>query len=241
MKRNGIVGDVSYDAFLKQLSDENRNRQEAEAKGKVVFGPKQFGEQDYFDYQMSNNVNKLKEKLFAEAGQVPDADLKARYESDKDKLYKLPDSIRLEAIRISFGDNGTDKEQAERQIGSALKMLGTGEAFETVAERFDPGGKAEALVMDETTARNDELAHPDLKAAADILKPGEISGVIAGNGEFAIIRCVEKVRNRYRPFDEVKPNVRSDYINAKYDEQIDKLVREAKVQIDTGVYDKILP
>lgn len=239
MKENGIVSDISYEGFLKSLEEENQKRQEAAKKNQVIYGPEQYGPNEYFDYQLSNNVYKLKEKLFS--GAVTDKELRKKYEADKDKQYSMPDFMKLEKITIPFGSDAVEKEKAEQLIIEAKRMLDSGTAFENVAGQFNRDGKVEEQILDETTARHDNYLYPELKAVASILESGQISGPIETKGGFVIVKCMDKKSNRYQSYVDVKDKVRISYMDDKYEEIIDKQVGEAHVRINQEVYDSIYP
>lgn len=239
MKENGIVSDISYEGFLKSLEEENLKRQEAVKKNQVIYGPEQYGPNEYFDYQLSNNVYKLKEKLFS--GSVTEEELRKQYDADKDKQYSMPDFIKFEKITIPFGSGAVEKEKAEQLIIKAKEMLDSGTAFENVAALFNQDGKVEEHILDETTARNDKYLHPELKAVAGSMEAGQISGPIETKDEFIIVKCTDKVSNRYQSYVDVKDKVRISYMDEKYEEIINKLVGEAHVQINQEVYNSIYP
>lgn len=241
MKENGIVDDIGYEGFLKSLKEENEKRQEAVKKGLVIYGPEQYGANEYFDYQLSNNVFKLKEKLFTVELAVSEEDMRNKYESDKDKQYRLPDFVKLEKITIPFGSGANERESAKQLITKAKRMIDSGAAFGKVASQFNRDGKAEEQIFDETTGRNDGYLYPELKAVAGSIEPGQISGPIEVKGEFVIVKCTDKKTNRYQSYADVKDKVRTAFMDEQYELIIDKLVGEAQVQINQEVYEKIYP
>lgn len=238
---NGIAGDIGYKGFLKSLKEENEKRKEAVKKGQVIYGPEQYGVNEYFDYQLANHVFKLKEKLFTGEFAVSEEDMRNKYESDKDKHYRLPDFVKLEKITIPFGSGANERESPKQLITKAKRMLESGKAFGEVASQFNRDGKAEEQILDETTAKNDGYLYPELKAVAGSMEPGQISGPIEAEGEFVIVKCTDKQTNRYQSYADVKDKVRTAYMDEQYEQIIDKLVGEARVQINQEVYDSIFP
>lgn len=109
MKQNGMITDFSYESFLKSLADENHRRQEAVKKGQIVYGPTQFGENEFFDYQFSNNVFKLKEVLYSK--DISEDDLRKLYERDRAEKYKLPDYIKVQKITIPLAARRSRKRR----------------------------------------------------------------------------------------------------------------------------------
>ncbi|OCT11075.1 hypothetical protein A8709_05100 [Paenibacillus pectinilyticus] len=80
MQEKGIVADISYATFLRNLADENARRKAAIQKKEPIYGPIQVGEHDYFAYLMSNAVIKLKQVLAEKELDATEAKLKAFYE-----------------------------------------------------------------------------------------------------------------------------------------------------------------
>lgn len=241
MKENGIAGDISYEGFLKSLKEENEKRQDAVKKGQAIYGPEQYGANEYFDYQLANYVYKLKQKLFSGKSAASEEELRKKYESDKETYYRLPDYVKLEKITIPFGSGTADRESAEQLITKAKRMIDSGRAFGEVAKQFNRDGKAEEQIFDETTAKNDDYLVPELKAVAGSMEPGQISGLIETKDEFVIVKCTDKKTNRYQSYTDVLDKVKTAYMDEQYEQLINKLVGEAHVQINQPVYEKIYP
>jgi hypothetical protein len=239
MKENGIISDLHYESFLKSLEDENWRRQEAVKKGQIVYGPTKFGENEFFDYQFSNSVFKLKEKLYA--GSISEDDLRKLYDRDREEKYKLADHIKVQKITIPFGSTKNEKEKAEQLIRQAKTMLNSGSDFESVAKLYNVNGQVNDQIFDETTAKRDVILSSELKASASKLQVTEVSEVIEARNEFNLIKCIDKRQARYQSFDTVRTKVQSDYIDKKYNALIDKLVGEAKIQLNASVYNRLFP
>ena len=71
------------------------------------------------------------------------------------------------------------------------------------------------------------------------LGEGDASDIFEEHGAFCILKCVEKNDLGYMPFDEGKGNVRTRYTDEKYEELVDRMVRDAQVEIKRPVYDRI--
>lgn len=87
-KDQGLIKDISYRTFLKDLKTENRRRTKALKNNEIIYGPEQYGEVEYFSYRFINLVIKLKEKL-SEKELRDNPDFKAmdnKYEAMVDEL-----------------------------------------------------------------------------------------------------------------------------------------------------------
>ncbi|MZQ86377.1 hypothetical protein GQF01_30180 [Paenibacillus sp. 5J-6] len=239
MKQNGILTDISYEGFLKSLADENHRRQEAVKKGQIVYGPTQYGENEFFDYQFSNSVFKLKEKLYA--GSISEDDLKRLYEKDREEKYQLPDYIKIQKIVIPFGSTEREKQKAEQSITLAKTSLNSGSDFESVAKLYSDNGKVYDQIFDETTAKRDGILSSELITIAATLEIAQVSKVIETRSEFILMKCLDKKQARYQSFEAVRTKVQSDYMDKKYNALIDKLVGEANIQKNASVYNRLFP
>lgn len=239
MKQNGIISDISYEGFLKSLADENQRRQEAVKKGQIVYGPTQFGENEYFDYQFSNSVFKLKEKLYA--GSISEDDLRKLYERDREEKYRLPDYIKIQKIVIPFGSTESEKQKAEQSITLAKTRLNSGSDFESAAKLYSENGQVSDQIFDETTAKRDVILSAELKTIAAKLEIAQVSDVIETRSEFVLIKCIDKKQARYQNFDAVRTKVQSGDMDKKYNVLIDKLVEEAHIQMNASVYNRLFP
>ncbi|WP_353139989.1 hypothetical protein [Pseudopedobacter sp.] len=79
----------TYTELLEDLKKTNASRVKAEKEGKVIYGPVEYTEQSFFDYQFGNSIIRLKEKLVAEKVlQADEAKLRMQFEKMKKTVYK---------------------------------------------------------------------------------------------------------------------------------------------------------
>lgn len=53
LNKNGVVGDISYDAFVNELNSVNQEREKALENGSPIYGPSQYSKKVYYDYKYS--------------------------------------------------------------------------------------------------------------------------------------------------------------------------------------------
>lgn len=85
--KEGFIDKVDYKSLVKEMMTENKKRQEAISKNQIVLGQKEYNEDTYHYYIMSDISKKLKEKLSKEWN-ISDEDIKNYYDSIKDTFYK---------------------------------------------------------------------------------------------------------------------------------------------------------
>lgn len=88
-KDKGIIEDISYDAFLDAWNNENNTRKQSIESGKVIYGNKNFGELEYYNYRQSNLVLELKKKLMDNELRPNDGELESYYLQNRDNIYRL--------------------------------------------------------------------------------------------------------------------------------------------------------
>lgn len=103
-KEKGIVGDISYDGFLRQMEEANRKRQQTAGKG-VIYGPVNYNEHTYFEYVFSNMVIRLKQKMAGEglmSGRGDFAAMDREYERRIDEILKKATVVVNESVYLQM-------------------------------------------------------------------------------------------------------------------------------------------
>jgi hypothetical protein len=79
MKEKGILQDISYATFLRDLKNFNKKRKETFSRQQVGYGPLEFSEKMYLNYTLSNNVILLKKILQQKEIFVTDSNLQSYF------------------------------------------------------------------------------------------------------------------------------------------------------------------
>ena len=234
-KQEKIVDDIRYEKFIHDRMVENKRRKEAVAENKVIYGPVEYSEDNYFNYVFSNMVIKLKTYLGEKELAPLDSELRKAYEANKNK-YKQ-DKIKVSVISIPF--MGKKKQDVNAKIAVLENQLKKGAQFEELAIEYNSTGKLNVRVFDANSRHSDFRYNGEIKRAAEKLQPGQISQPIETSNSACIIKCLENKVTGYRGFDEVKDALKTLYIEKKYDELVEKMTREAKLMIDQRAYRSI--
>jgi hypothetical protein len=243
-KANGVIADISYSSFLESLAAENERRKKALSASEPIYGPKQYGEDTYFVYRFSNMVIELKRRLGRSELRPTEEQLREHYESVKDTLYKLEDTIKVWIISVPFklsvdDSGGLSRDEARKKIEAAKGRLDGGEEFGVVAAAYNEDGSVGERTFDDNSRRFDERRRPGVREAAYSLSEGEVSGTIEERRAFHILMCVEREAAGHMPYDEVKHNVSANHVDCEYEKLVDDLVRTATVEINRPVYDAL--
>lgn len=226
MKEMGLINDISYQSFLRDLKTENQRRKENVQKGGIIYGPEQYSENEYFEYVFSNLRKELKEKMATELGWNEESRLQEYYETLKDVYYKYSDDIEIMKLVIPY-DNST-KAENYLKLEKVVKASVDEESFEKAASVL---GKLEFQNFTEESARNDSRYFESLKLAAMSMEPDSVSQVIDDGENLSVIYCISKIDGGYMPFDSIRDNVRQQYYDQCFDEWLNKQYAEAEVVV----------
>jgi len=243
-KENGIIGDTRCAAFLKALDRENERRRECLATGKPIYGPKQYGEDQFFLYVMNNMRIALQKRLGQTRFQASEETLRQHYESTKDERYDRGDRAKVWMIEVHYGkrsgyEEPLSREEAKAHIEEAKRRLDEGEPFEDVAARYNEYGEFNEDVFDFETRLADKSHRASRREEAMSLSEGEISGIFEEMSAFFILKCVEKEALGHRPYEEVKGHVGRHYVEQRHQALVEELVNAAVVEINRPEWDRI--
>lgn len=239
---HGVVAEIGYAAFLDALACENERRSEALAAGQPIYGPQHYGEDEYFTYLHSNMVIELKRRLSRTQLKPSEHALRRHYEAVKDDLYARGDRLTVLEIAVPFGPEDAEclsRSEAKQRVEEARARIAAGEAFDAVARLYGDDASPVEKTLDDETARFDGQHCPVLRETAFGLAEGEVSRVFEENRAFHLITCVRWQPLGYRSFEEVRQNVLSGYVDQQYAELLDRLVSEARVDINVAVYEDV--
>jgi peptidyl-prolyl cis-trans isomerase SurA len=154
---------------------------------------------------------------------VADTDMMRYYQEHQDR-FAYPEEYQLSQILIRplNEDDGAAKGRAEA-IAAALKQ---GENFEELALRFSEGPNA-ARGGRLGLVRQGELL-PAIEQALAPLPIGGITNVIEVADGFHILRVDDKKPRQFRPFEEVKAEIRSLVFQQKSEDQYQTWMADLK-------------
>jgi hypothetical protein len=223
MLREGVIQTADYGSYLDGLAKENARREAALRKGEAVFGPTKLEPDYYFGYRFDAEVIALKERLQAGELRASEADLRAFYTSAKARLLNQGTETTVDVL--TFARNASDAEQRANEAGRRLRA---GADAATVARSLG------ATVRRDTT-RGGSRIDPTVALVAG-LRPGEVSHALDTGKALVVIRVVAKSD---LGFEQDKDRIHALWLDQKYRELIQRQVRQAEVDIDHDVLDRI--
>ncbi|QHT63102.1 hypothetical protein GXP70_26125 [Paenibacillus lycopersici] len=239
-KREGIVQDIGYGSFLKQWEAENKRRAQTLKKGGLVYGPARLEASFYYDTWLTDNVERLKEKLAAR-DVIGDAQLNAYYEAHLAD-YTGQAAVKASLISIACGaDDCGAGGAAYKQLERARDDWAGGEDWTKLQRRYGGDGAMAfaSRTFDADSAKADTMVNPLLLQAAQALKPNEVSGIVAENGALYAVKALSVDRPKAVPLSEVGGQIRKQLADEAYAQRIEEAVKQAKIVIDHGAYDRL--
>lgn len=158
---------------------------------------------------------------------LTEIELKEHYEKIKEN-FKEKEKYHLKEIVL------TNLKTIEEKTKIIQRELKEGKSFEEVASKYSEAPSKEKggdIGFVEVDGLSEEI-----KNALSEIKPGQYTKPIPSKYGIQIIYFVEILPEKYKPFEEVKEEVRENYRKAKYEENVKKYIENLKsrylVQID---------
>lgn len=250
-----IVQGSSYDEVLAAMKKENERRSVAVQAGQPIYGPVRFDESTFVEFYLSTILIELKEKLTDHELAVSDAQLRQHYESIKDELFMLADTLRFYHVSASYMVDGRFdsgmKQKAKSLMDAVKQQLEQGESLDAAIQRpphdDDYDDEIEIVYSEEhvthETARTYFKSQTKLYAAlTELTDRQRISPVIDDRaaGRYVLAVMLERTSNGYSSFEEQYGNVRKHYLDTIFDAYLKQRVEEAEVKIVQDVYSQIV-
>ncbi len=171
-----------------------------------------------FDYLVLNTTDFQKEI------QPSEADLQAFYQKHLAQ-YTLPEKVKAAHILIGLpeGANKEDTQKAEKIANEILAKLKAGDNFAKLAQTFSDDTGSGKNGGELGTFGQGEMVPEFEKAAFALKKPGELSGLVRSQFGLHIIKLVEKFPETHEPFEKVRAELKSQFIEQKSDERISQI------------------
>jgi len=163
--------------------------------------------------------------------EVPEADMKAYFESHKDEFDK-PEEVRVSAVILK------KKAQADEVARAAKTAEGkSNKGFRDLVTRYSTdeetklrGGDLRYFARDAT-----EVPKPVIEAAFALEKTGDIAGPIAADGTFYVLKQTGRRKAVVKTYEQVKRQIQNDlYKDRREDSQkkfVEQLRAHAKVEV----------
>ena len=172
----------------------------------------------------------LVKQLYPEAMAVPDDEIQARYDRDKEQVYTRPELVTASHILVGLDGAKTDEEKAaKRAEAERIEKLckAEGADFAALAREHSTGPSGPNGGALGSFPRTGKMVEPFAKAAFE-LAVNEVSGVVETQFGYHVIKVTGRTEGRVIPFDEAKPWIRNELLIEKGEPQVQAHVKKLR-------------
>jgi hypothetical protein len=247
-KKNGIMKDIRYSAFLRSLTEENKQRKEKLINNQVIYGPEQYNELDYFRYVHSNMLVQLKQKLAQGELRVSNPEIDGYYNANH-ALFKKNNEVTVQIVIGTAGkESSAGKAANQSAVQASLAKLKDqadhGVDLMDAVKAENATGRINLTIVEKTfgdlSSRTDSMEYPESAKKAQLLHQGETSDIFQENGYSAFLRCVGSTDMGYQSLADAEGYIKTLLSDKKYSDLLDKLIESAKVEVVRKTYNRIM-
>jgi peptidyl-prolyl cis-trans isomerase D len=162
----------------------------------------------------------------------PDTELRARYDATKEN-WKSGESARSVHILVKVAQTATPAEDAaaKAKAQGLLNQLRGGADFATLAKKSsdDPGSATRGGDLGFLTR---EQLVPEFANAAFALPIGQLSDLVKTSYGYHIIKVMEKRPAGYKPFEDVRDQIRSQIVEQNGKDQAREAITRVRALMD---------
>ncbi|WP_139993208.1 peptidylprolyl isomerase [Paenibacillus paridis] len=236
MKENGIVSDISYEAFLKSYDRENKDRARKVANHEPIYGPKQYGKAEYYSYYQSMNVQKLIDKWTKEAQRtLTDEELKLYYDKVKQQYFHRGYTFDYE--KISFNSQTDLKEELWSEMIQAASS-GNITLVEAAAS-LGVQASTEKLTLNLAETSKEDTLSQNLYTEFLASSEGDYSDIYQSGEGMYRFRLLVKRDKGLEKYEDVKNAVIQLYVQERLQDDVSRRLKQAQVETNKEVFPKI--
>jgi parvulin-like peptidyl-prolyl isomerase len=157
---------------------------------------------------------------------VSDEEMRRFYEQHQER-FLLPPEVRISQILSALGP-GSEMLQVREKAQRLYAVLRKGESFEELAAQYSEGPEARRGGSLGFVRLGDML--PQIQNAIQGLSPGQVSEPIASPLGMHIIRVDERKPAQYRPYEEVREDIRNAVFQLKSEDAYQAWIKDLKDQ-----------
>ncbi|MDO8546773.1 MAG: peptidylprolyl isomerase [Nitrospirales bacterium] len=146
------------------------------------------------------------------------------YQQHKDR-FMLPPEVRISQILIALG-SGSEMLAVREKAQQVFALLKKGERFEELAARYSDGPEGRRGGGLGYIRPGDML--PQIQKAIEQMAPGSVTEPLASPIGMHIIRVDDRKPPQFRPYEEVKEDIRNVVLQLKTEEAYLEWIKEQK-------------
>jgi parvulin-like peptidyl-prolyl isomerase len=164
--------------------------------------------------------------------------LRTEYEKIKDKQYGVPEKARVAEILVRFDpSDAASKEAAKKKIDDARARIASGAPFADVAKEMTEGPARDRGGDLGVVSKGD--LQPELDQAI-FGSTGVLAGPVELKDGWALLGITDRVKAGYRPFDDVKEEIRKKMSEDIYEKKFADYLTDLRKSSFVKIFDKDL-
>ena len=157
---------------------------------------------------------------------VSDEEMRRFYEQHRER-FLLPTEVRISQILVALG-TGSEMLHVREKAQRVYALLKKGENFEELAGQYSEGPEGRRGGSLGFVRIGDML--PQIQKAIEGLSPGQASEPVASPLGMHIIRVDERKASQYRPYEEVREDIRNAVFQLKSEDAYQAWIKDLKDQ-----------
>ena len=235
-KKNGLIDSMKSRDFMEMYKQENERRIKAINRNEIIYGPRQYKVEGYFDYLLANLIIKNKRYLVENILNISDNKLYSIYQQNKDSLYVEDDFfqvLQLTINTINSDRNGVDKNFNLKKIVRKIEKSLRNGNFDLTKLK-----KNNQLKIEKDTLTFDPKQHESEEGESRYKFETLISDMKTGNdikifedksGGYKIYKLLQFRKGDYIEFQRVKNGITRIEVDRLYMDYVQELVQKSVI------------
>jgi len=175
--------------------------------------------------------------LSREVGNFPitEEELRQRLARDEE-LYREPEKVHLEHVVYSLAPDDKDRAEKEAAARRLVAAVRAGGDFLTLVKQETETGLATGGDLGELV---DTDLRDEIRLAVALLKPGEVSDPFFSLAGVHVVRVVERIPSKVKPFETVVEELRQREMSDRYRDRMTGIVEDLKKRYVVEVHPEL--
>jgi hypothetical protein len=241
-KELGLIKDIRYTVFLEDLEKLNQERKQAVEQGKVVYGPIQYTQLQYYGHWMTTMQTRAKDKLRKEQLNITETKIREYYSRNKNQ-FKTAGYLTLDTLVLRSEQTSESSNKLEALANEIVLKVQSGLTLESAVGAYTDRKDFAIAHRKYEQVQDDRLGElfPDSGhfKAIRALNPGRTVRFRASENEVWIVQCISVTASHDLPYEQIQGILADRYVDLEYERMVDTRVQNARIEVNQEVLDKI--
>ncbi len=180
------------------------------------------------EYKDNMKTQLIAQKLFQKVSggvKVTDAQVKDYYEKNKDTEFNEPEKVRTQQILTADEDAA---KKAKQELDNGADFAAVAKKYSTDPSTKDKGGELPAFSREQVV--------PEWAKEVFARNAGETTGIFKTSFGYHIVKVLEKIPAKQKPFEQVKDSIKQRLLATEKDKVFQKWLSDLKKKSDIKTY-----